>query len=79
MVAAVVEIWQYVRTRYGVDIFPNERPYITLDKNIIIITIVVIVVCVPTSKCRDGRGGGGGARFFFFYTTVSVRGETMFR
>jgi len=55
--AAVRDIWQYVRTSYGVDILPTERPYISLYKMIItIITVVVVVVVVVTDFSESEPG-----------------------
>jgi len=45
--AAVVEIWQYVRTSYGADILPIKRACTFLDKTNII-TIITIIVVVDT-------------------------------
>jgi len=50
---AVGEIWQYVRTSFGVDILPNERPCIYLDN--IIITIIIVVVVVVVTDFSDSE------------------------
>ena len=52
--AALGEIWQYVRTNYGADILPTERPCISLDK-IIIITIIIVVVIVTDFSDNEPR------------------------
>ena len=50
---AFVEIWQYVRTSYGADILPTERPCISLDNIIITVIIVVTVFSDRESWLRD--------------------------
>ena len=52
--AAVGEIWQYVRTSYGADILPTERPCISLDK-ITVITIFIVVVLVTDFSDSEPR------------------------
>jgi len=46
MAAAVVKIWQYVRGCCGDDILPTERPCISLDKKLNIITFIIVFVVV---------------------------------
>ena len=55
MAAVFVEIWQYVRSSYGADILPTERPCISFDKVIIIIIIFVVVVVVNDFSDSDPR------------------------
>jgi len=68
--SAVGKIWQYVRTSYGTDILPTERPSISHDKIIIISIIIVVVVVTDFSdielrvrRLLYRRSGGYGFRF----------------
>ena len=53
--AAVVEIWLYVRTSYGADILPTDRPCNSLDKTIITIIIIVVVIVVTDFSDSEPR------------------------